>query len=344
MTLIAVTASSAGPTAIRQGDLVIPGTEIPFGGFSAIMGFKSTDESSDRDEGDMDVYLMGTTNTGLQLARVGLDDLNDYSKYIFWNPKIAVFSAAPPMPSENDTALVYLPGSFTSGNVFYSHFFGTFLMIYFNKMVDSTFYIRYLQLDEPLAQEDKTWSSGGKNGNGITAEDAEALVKYQWSAEQKLYQSPTGKGGFNYAGNAHPEYFNTQYFPQSLHPPSRTKAATQRNKWYGSGLISQKDGGGDGKNLLLSWTSQEGNGIYQVELAVLTFDDIPKMYTSPSASGSIGSATASPSTTKLGHIPVSSIFAIVEKGTAASLPNLDAVFTWCLLLLAMVSVQFVVLS
>ena len=147
---------------------------------------------------------------------------------------------------------MYLPGSFSSGSIFYSPYFYTFIMVYFNKLVDSTFYIRYLQLDSPLGNE-STWTVGGKDGKGIVAEDTEALVKYGWSAEQRLYASPPGPGGFNYAGMPHPEFFNTQYYPQSLYPP-HTPKSKKFNAWYGN--LPQQSGGRDAKNLLLSWTSQ----------------------------------------------------------------------------------------
>ncbi len=205
MTLIAITAPNSGPVATRQGDLIIPGTEVAFGGFSTLLGYKSTDTASDNDDGDRDVYLVGMTNAGLQLARAGINDLTDFAKYTFWNPHGQNFSEISPMPSVDDTTQVYVPGSFSSGNIIYSPYFTTFIMIYFNKMVDSTFYSRYLNLNEPIGQ-DKTWVAGGKNGKGIIAEDVEALVKYRWSAEQKLWESSTGKGGFNYAGKRRLHY------------------------------------------------------------------------------------------------------------------------------------------
>ena len=326
MTLIAITAPASGPVAIRQGDLVIPGTEVAFGGFSSLMGLKSTDGGVDRDDGDRDIYLIGITDAGLQLARAGINDLNDFAKYTFWNPQGQNFTTNSPLPTINDTARTYLPGSFSSGSIFYSPYFATFIMVNFNKMVDSTFYIRYLELNEPL-RKDNTWVSGGKNGKGISSEDVEALVKYHWSSEQKLYASPPGKGGFNYAGIAHPEYFNTQYFAPSLYP-SGTKPSNQRNDWYGSSLISKKDGGGDGRNLLLSWTSQvvggTDNGIYQIQLAILTFDNIPQKPaagSSPSAATSAGLMRPSPTKVNGGHpsvhVPVSSVLAAVGKGSGA---------------------------
>ena len=249
MTLITITAPSSGPVAIRQGDLIIPGTQVAYGGFASILGYKSTDAATEDDSGNRDIYLLGMTASGLQLARVGMNDLNNFSRYRFWNPRGQNFSARPPSPSLRDAAQIYLPGTFSSGSVFFSPYFKTFIMVYFNKMVDSTFYARYLQLNGPLGP-DAIWIAGGKNGNGLEAEDAEALVKYTWSAEQKLYASPLGPGGFNYAGMAHPEYFNTQYFPKSLYPP-KTPQEKRGNAWYGPGSARI-----DGKSLLLSWTSQ----------------------------------------------------------------------------------------
>lgn len=144
---------------------------------------------------------------------------------------------------------------------------------------------------------DPTWTVGGKNGKGIQAEDVEALVKYAWSPEQKLYASPAGAGGFNYAGTAHPEYFNRQYFADSLYPDS-TPFRQRRNAWYGSSILGETDAGGDGRHLLLSWTSQiQGglnNGVYQIWLAKVEFDSLP---VEPSASSTASAATVStPST------------------------------------------------
>ena len=150
-------------------------------------------------------------------------------------------------------------------------------MIYFNKMADSTFYIRYLNLDNPL-EDDANWVKGGKNGTGILQEDAEALTKYAWSPEQTLFVSPTGKGGFNYAGTPHPSYFNRQYFAPSLYPDN-TPDEQRKNDWYGSNLVPEDDAGGDGRYLLLSWTSQlrggTNSGIYQIQLAMVEFDIVP---------------------------------------------------------------------
>lgn len=278
MTLITINAPPSGPIATRQGDLVIPGTEVAYGGFSAIIGFPRTHGTKAPKLRKRNVYLLGMTRSGLQLARVGLHDINDFDKYTFFNPKSRSFSKTPPRPDLRDSKQVYLPGTFSSGSVFYSPYFSTFIMVYYNKMADSTFYIRYLSLEDPL-DDDEVWIRGGKDGKGIGPEDAEALVKYAWSLEQKLYASPPEKGGFNYAGMAHPEYFNRQYFAKSLYPDSVSEGE-RRNAWYGAEMIAEEGGDSapDGKYLLLSWTSQlrggKDAGVYEIQLAMVEFDEI----------------------------------------------------------------------
>ncbi|KAL8854990.1 MAG: hypothetical protein Q9221_000186 [Calogaya cf. arnoldii] len=275
MTLISIAASSSGPKVDRQGDLIISGLQVAYGGFSSVLGYTSTAKPQDLE--DRDVYLFGMTEAGLQLARTSVGQLTDFSKYSFWDPTQLKFIMTPPKLNEKDFKRVYLPGTFSSGSIFYSPYFNTFLMVYFNKYVDSTFRIRFLDLNTPVG-DDPIWPKQGKRGEGIAPEDVEALVKYAWSPEQELYKSPPAKGGFNYAGMVHPEYFNRRYFAPSLYPKG-TSASERRNKWYGSGLVSEKKAGGDGKHLLLSWTSQLrggfGSGIYQVQLAKVEFDTIP---------------------------------------------------------------------
>lgn len=293
MTLVSITAPESGPIAVRQGDLIIPGTQVAFGGFAALLGYPSIAAPDETDSNECDLYLFGMTNSGLQLARVNINDLTTYSKYTFFQPHNLNFTETPPDPNLTNHEQIYLAGTFSSGGVFYSPYFVTFVMVYFNKMTDSTFYIRYLDLNTPLSS-DPVWIRGGKNGTGVVQEDAEALVKYAWSPEQMLYKSPSGPGGFNYAGTPHPEFFNRQYFARSLYPDT-TPDAQKRNAWYGSDLVPEASAGGDGRHLLLSWTSQLhgglDTGIYQIRLAMVEFGDIPAP-----PSSSVSSSTGMPDT------------------------------------------------
>ena len=348
MTLITITAPPTGPIAVRQGDLIIPGTQIGFGGFTTLLGHKSTDSSSDQSGGDRDVYLLGMTNSGLQLARVGVNDLNLFSKYSFWEPDKLDFTDTPPKPDLIDNKQIYIPGSFSCGSIFYSPYFLTFIMVYFNKMVDSTFYIRYLDLTNPL-KKDSTWLPGGKNGKGIEAEDAEALIRYTWSPQQTLYSSPPGKGGFNYAGSVHSEFFNRRYFARSLYP-GNTPADQRFNDWYGSSIVPESDGV-DGKNLLLSWTSQKvggmDTGIYEIQLAVVEFDAIPKdpdnLNPTATSSGKPDQGPDAKAThTQSTHDAVKSIFHKVEAGSANVLSAMrEHAIWWCMIMLLLVTRLFV---
>lgn len=315
MTLISITAPSSGPVATRQVELEIAGTEVGFGGFATLLGPASTDKSENRERNEPDVYLLGMANGGLQIARVGLNKIEKFHEYKHFNPKDGNFSSESPRLDLDDETQIYLPGTFSSGTVFYSPYFTTFIMIYFNKMVDSTFYIRYLDLDAPIGF-DKIWITGGKSGQGIEAEDVEALVKYRWSPQQTLYISPPGPGGYNYAGMAHPEYFNRQYFSKSLYPKG-TPEDKRKNGWYGSSLITEAEAGGDGRFLLLSWTSQLGggpdSGIYQVQLAMLEFDEIP---------AGPGGTTITPPSTRRPQKPTNKDISQKESGSGPALTSI----------------------
>lgn len=342
MTLIAITATPSGPVATRQGNLVIPGTEIGFGGFTSVLGRKPTEGSLDKDNESRDVYLFGVTDSGLQIARTDVSDLSQFSKYSFWDPASMKFTDSPPKKGLIDNKKIYMPGTFSSGSVFYSPYFRTFIMIYFNKQVDSTFYIRYLDLSAPL-KKDSTWKAGGKHGKSIEAEDAEALVCYSWSAQQKLYASPPGKGGFNYAGSPHPEFFNKQFFAKSLYPES-TPDKDRYNDWYGSSLVSEDEANGqDGKYLLVSWTSQKKagmkDGVWEIQLALVEFDDIPKDPSAKDTHQSPSSPSTSPGSTsptnpykeESYHDRIKEIFQKMKTGSASTLRTRKALIFWCVL-------------
>ena len=315
MALITITAENSIPVATRHGDLVIPGTECAYRGFATVLGVSSTDSKSTM-ASDPDVYLVAMTSGGLQMARVGLADITEYEKYTFFNKTNLSFTNTHLSLSIVNYRQIYLPGTFSSGSIFFSkHFFlignalnltttgpyfSTFIMIYFNKLADSTFYIRYLDLENPLSS-DIIWTNGGRNGAGIRCSDAEALVKYAWSPEQILYISPTGKGGYNYAGNPHPEYFNRQYLSSRLYT-NDMRGGEGMNEWFGSGLVSESKSSSDGQYLLLSWVSQlqevPDSGVYQIQLAMVEFDSLPIQIGANSTPSTSGLPSQTPSATQ----------------------------------------------
>lgn len=86
----------------------------------------------------------------------------------------------------------------------------TFLIIYFNRLVDNSFYIRFLDKQKPVHvlrgtvhHSDKDWAAN----KVLTPRDVMAIVKYAWSPQYKLYETEQGKGGFSYAGSVAPQFF-----------------------------------------------------------------------------------------------------------------------------------------
>ena len=118
MTLVTITAPSSGPVATRRGNLIIPGTEVAFGGFAALLGFTSVEP--DVNPSGRDVYLVGIAEGGLQVARASLNDILIYSKYSFFDPKNLTFTGVSPALDVTNNENIYLPGSFSSGSIFYS--------------------------------------------------------------------------------------------------------------------------------------------------------------------------------------------------------------------------------
>ncbi|KAI9832687.1 MAG: hypothetical protein M1819_004273 [Sarea resinae] len=278
ITLVSIELRHWGPQATRQNDLMFPDTEVPFGGFSAVVGYASTDRDPNRRGDDTDIYVLGKTASGLQLARAPASQIMDHDAYKYYEPRTRTFTDQTPDPNITGPEDLYLTGSFSNGNLFWSPYFGTFVLVYFNHMADSKFYMRYLDLDNPLNDTSAIWTAGGRLGNGIQGGDAEALIRYAWSPEQEVFATPPGPGGYNYAGQAHPEYFNRQYYPRTAFTPTEDPPG-RLNRWFGSSEVEEDDAGGDGKHLLVSWTSQirggTSSGIYEIMLARIEFGDIP---------------------------------------------------------------------
>ena len=278
-----------------MSSLLFPDGHIPYGDFASLVGRPSLDTAPSRSEDDRDVYLLGVADGGLQLARVALGEMGIMSGYSYFLRGDSEFSHESPNYRVANWNGAYISGTFASGDVFFSPYFKTFIMVYFNKMGDSTFYIRFLDLGQPLDYQSDTWVQQGKYGRGIDAEDVEALVHYSWSTEQLLYKSMPDKGGFNYAGAAHPEYFNRQYYPKSTHFYSAGEA--DQGEWYGGSEVAESRSEGDGRHLLISWTSQThggvDTGIYEIRLARVEFDDIPVNPTTMTTGSTTGSTTTS---------------------------------------------------
>ena len=124
MTLISITAPDSGPVAYREVEQIIPDGQVPFGGFATVIG-----DSHNPDEFTPEhpftappkvLYMLGITDYGLQLARALLQDVKDYAKWTFFDPQKKKFVRTAPALNESSTSRMYMDGSFSSGDVFYS--------------------------------------------------------------------------------------------------------------------------------------------------------------------------------------------------------------------------------
>lgn len=128
-----------------------------------------------------------TPNTGLKVARSSLDSYDDKSRWQFWTG--SCWADQPPKPNE---AEAIIGGVYSSGDVFFSPFLGTYVAVYFLAIADNTFRYRYALPDE----------------NGKVS------IVGKWSEDYVLYDTSglrSGEGGygFNYAGHAYPHYDKT---------------------------------------------------------------------------------------------------------------------------------------
>ncbi|KAJ9669679.1 hypothetical protein H2201_000063 [Coniosporium apollinis] len=251
MTLLSINITQNTPHVTRLVDKI--DGAIQYGGFAAVQGGSP---------GARFVYLFGADMYGLQLAQVPLDVVRDERRRRYYHPRLHVWAETQPLSGLTNEEDLYLAGTFSSGTIFFSPYFRTFVMIYFN-VADSTFYFRYLDLSAPRG------STYRNAGHVFGPDDIEALASFHWSPEIKLWRSPPTRHGYNYAGQVHPEYFNRQYYAPSVYPGAQPTDFP----FYGSGVVDPE--APDGKHILLSYTRQMGNGRYQVELAKLEFEGIP---------------------------------------------------------------------
>lgn len=227
MTLLSINITQDAPQVTRLVDKI--GGAIQYGGFAAVQGGSPNARF---------VYLFGADTYGLQLAQVPLDVIQDERKRRYYHLRLHMWAETQPLSGLTSEEDLYLAGTFSSGSIFFSPYFRTFMMIYFNNVADSTFYLRYLDLSAPRG------STYGKAGHVFGPDDIEALGSFYWSPEMKLWRSPPTKHGYNYAGQVHPEYFNRLYYAPSVysdvsHAPSASSSLLlHSNVWHSSQLTS----------------------------------------------------------------------------------------------------------
>ncbi|KAK7183176.1 hypothetical protein DPSP01_011441 [Paraphaeosphaeria sporulosa] len=174
-TLVEISADPvAGPKVERVVPQLFYADESPlYGGFSTVVAHASSE-----------LYLLSkewdasTLTGGMRVAKVPTSSYKDRATYTYWDgsswtPDLAVASRAP--------AGLLFSASLSTGDVFWSEYYSTYMVVYFNTFADSTFYMRYA---------------------------LEGTVTGKWSDEIKLAVTQPGLGPqpYNYAGHAYPTF------------------------------------------------------------------------------------------------------------------------------------------
>ena len=177
-----------GPTAQRVVKQLFRQNEVTWG---SLGGFRSWGSSG---VGGMDgeVYVFGQVNDGVLIARTSPSGVSDRSSYLYWNG--SSWSSGM-LPTNATSYLLHTP--VMDLDVVYSPYHKTFVMVYLTPNADNTFYYRYLKPESPILPP----HAGG------TEDYAEAMVRDEWSGEQKLYTAHDPATGYIYAGALHSGYF-----------------------------------------------------------------------------------------------------------------------------------------
>lgn len=174
-TLVEITADPiAGPKVERAV------SQFFYAGEGPLYGVFSTIVSHDASE----LYLFSkewdasTLSGGMRVAKVSITSYKDRSQYAYWDG--ASWSSDMATASKAPSGLLF-SSSLSTGDVFWSDYYNTYMVVYFNVFADSTFYMRYA---------------------------LEGTVTGKWSDEVKLFATQPGTGAqpYNYAGHAYPTF------------------------------------------------------------------------------------------------------------------------------------------
>ena len=179
-----------GPAATRTVNQMFTENEVAWG---SLGGFRSWG-SSGIGGTDGHVYLFGSIEEGVLLARTTPDGIADRTSFTYWDGTDWSSGMSP-----NDSVAYFFDEAVQDLDIVYSPHHGTFIAVFLNHNADNTFYYRFLKTDATILPP-----YAGGNGD----EDfAEALVQNQWSEKQVLYTAPQPPEAYIYAGGVHAGYF-----------------------------------------------------------------------------------------------------------------------------------------
>src|SRR3954452_6179554 len=123
--------------------------------------------------------------------------MKDLKAYEYLEPASCSFVGTPLRPANDNLCSIYLASNFSSGSIYIALFEDLPSSLLHDK-ADSTFYIRYLDLDILFCHA-KLWVKGGRYGKGLQAEDVEAVPRYAWFPKQVCKSRHSVPKASNYA-------------------------------------------------------------------------------------------------------------------------------------------------
>jgi hypothetical protein len=127
-------------------------------------------------------YFAADGESGLKVARSAVDAYADVSQWEFYDGQS--WNAGASARLSPDSTGNIIDGYFSSGNVFWSEKYNTFMIVYMTSYADNKLYYRYIK-------------------------DSSASITGEWSDEYLLVDTSNklnGGYGYNYAGHAYPDF------------------------------------------------------------------------------------------------------------------------------------------
>jgi hypothetical protein len=172
-----------GPAASRVVKQLYQQNQVTFGTLGGIRAWGSSGIGGN----DGSIYLFGSTDHGVLVARSTPTGFSDLSTYSYWNGNSWVNNMT---ASTSNATILNVPVQ--DLDVIYAPALCSFVMVYLNTLADNTFYYRYLPLD----------LNAGPNGSYV-----DNIVTSQWSNENVLAKLDAPAEGYVYAGGVHAGYF-----------------------------------------------------------------------------------------------------------------------------------------
>lgn len=129
------------------------------------------------------------------IGRAPVASVTKASAYTYWQGGDSWTSEQPTRAATTNT---FLPGQFSTVDIFYSPRHLTFIAVYMNAYTDNTFWAHYLDAPKPILPQ---WAGGEE------ADIVQFVTKYPWGKQFLIFNQPPPAKSYNYGGGMNMGYF-----------------------------------------------------------------------------------------------------------------------------------------